>query len=157
MLKLIAFDADDLAVLSANLQDAVLAVGDMTFLARERRFVALVNRFNWKQALDQQRRPVTYERRRSALRFERVLGAKVLGLDLSAKRAVLSLLALEFEPATELPEGHITLHLAGGGAIRLHVECIEAELRDLGSAWETTRRPEHEDGTPGAGEEPAKT
>ncbi len=80
---------------------------------------------------------------------------KVLGVDLKAKRAVMSLLAIEFEPATEPPEGYVTLHLAGGGAIRLHVECIEGELRDLGSAWETVRRPEHADGTPG--DEPAKT
>lgn len=155
MLKLIAFDADDLAVLSAHLQDAVLVVGDMAYLPHERRFAALLNRFNWQQALDQNRRPAAYERRRTALRLERVLGAKVLGVDLAAKRAVLSLLAIEFEPAAEPPEGHVTLHLAGGGAVRLHVECIEGELRDLGSAWETVRRPEHADETPG--DEPAKT
>lgn len=156
MLKLIAFDSDDLAVLSAHVQDAVLVVADMAYQPRERRFVALLNRFNWQTALDARAPRGTYERRRSALRIERVLGAQVLGIDLSARRAVLSLLALEFTPAAEAPEGHITLHLAGGAAIRLHVECIESELRDLGGAWETTRLPAH-DAVSGTGDEPAKT
>ncbi len=143
MLKLIAFDADDLAVLSAHLQDAVLVVGEMTFLPRERRFAALLNRFNWQKAHRAPQGGERYERRRSALRFERVLGAKVQGIDLTAKRAVLSVLAIEFVPGTEAPEGNVNIHLAGGSTIRLHVECIEAELRDLGSAWETSRKPEH--------------
>ena len=50
-LKLIAFDVDDLAVLSAHLQDAVLKVGDIAYLPRERRFAAIGNRFDWADAL----------------------------------------------------------------------------------------------------------
>ena len=64
------------------------------------------------------------------------------GIDIKNKDAVLSLLAVTFEPADE-PSGTLTLHFAGGGAVRLLVECVEAELRDLGAAWSTRVKPEH--------------
>ena len=57
---------------------------------------------------------------------------------------MLELLTLQFEEADK-PEGHITLVFAGGAAIRLHVECIEAEMRDLGPVWKTKLMPEHEE------------
>ena len=83
-----------------------------------------------------------YMRRRAALRFERVLGAQLQGIDTERKDAVLSLLAISFEPS-EAPEGKITLHFADGGAIRLQVECIEAELKDLGPVWRVETMPKH--------------
>jgi hypothetical protein len=142
-LKLIAFDADDLAVLSAHVQDAVLKVGDIAYLPRERRFAAIGNRFDWADALaDGNSLKREYTRRRAALRFERVLGAQVQGLDLSRKETVISLLALSYEP-DEAPEGKVTLHFADGAAIRLHVECIEAELKDLGPVWRVASMPKH--------------
>ena len=51
-LKLIALDADDLAVISAHLQDAVMKVGDLAFLPREKRFAAVANRFDWMDAIE---------------------------------------------------------------------------------------------------------
>jgi len=139
-LKLIALDPEDLRVLSCHLQDAVLRVGDMVYLKKELRFAAIANRFDWERAT--QPREGVYQRRRTGLRFERVTAAKVHGIDLKQKDAVLELLALTFEPGEE-PSGTLTLLFAGGGAIRLQVECIEAELRDLGAVWRTARKPEH--------------
>jgi hypothetical protein len=139
-LKLIALDPEDLRVLSCHLQDAVIRVGDMAYLKDEMRFAAIVNRFDWERA--GQMREGAYQRRRSGVRFERVKAAQVQGLDLKQKDAVLSLLAVTFEPGEE-PEGTLTLLFAGGGAIRLKVECIEAELRDLGAAWRTHSKPQH--------------
>jgi hypothetical protein len=139
-LKLIALDPEDLKVLSCHLQDAVIRVGDMAYLKDEMRFAAIANRFDWEQAA--QIDDATYRRRRSGLRFERVRSAKVYGIDLKQKGTVLELLAMTFEPAEE-PSGVLTLLFAGGGAIRLEVECIEAELRDLGAAWRTRLKPEH--------------
>ena len=83
----------------------------------------------------------------SAVRFERVLGAQVQAIDLKNKSLVLSLLAVTFEP-TVAPEGYVTLHFADGGAIRLHVECVEAELKDLGPIWQVEFKPQHPDGSP---------
>ncbi len=63
---------------------------------------------------------------------------------------MLSLLAVGFE-AGATPAGHVLLHFAGGGAIRLDVECIEGELRDLGPTWQTRHRPDHAGGPDGKG------
>jgi Protein of unknown function (DUF2948) len=172
-LKLIALDADDLSVLSAHLQDAVLRVGDMMYLPKERRFVAVANRFDWNKALSptpsnarSKKAGSPLERRRTGLRFERVLAAKVSGIDLKNSRQTLALLAINFAPtalATKAskaegavnseaeggplssPDGDVTLTFSGGAAIRLTVECLEAEMKDLGAAWAAKRSPSHPD------------
>jgi Protein of unknown function (DUF2948) len=143
-LKLIALDLEDLAALAAHVQDAAGTIGDMAYLPKERRFVALLNRYDWALAADQQH--AAGVRRRSALRIERVLSAQVQGIDVSAKGAVISVLTLQFEPATieeGTPAGAVVLVLAGGGAIRLQVECIEVQVEDLGPSWSAKRQPEH--------------
>ena len=153
-LKLIALDTEDLSVISAHLQDAVVRIADMTYLPKEQRFAVLANRFNWAKALDQsagQKSAAQIERRRAGLRFERVLAAKVHGLDLKDKTSSLALLAITFEssagPAAadgrDGPDGHVTLTFSGGAAIRLSVECVEAELKDLGAAWSAASSPVH--------------
>ena len=139
-LKLIALDPEDLRVLSCHLQDAVIRVGDMVYLQKEMRFAAIANRFDWERAVEEA--DGRYQRRRSGVRFERVKAAQVQGIDLEQKDAVLELLAVSFDPREE-PSGVLTLLFAGGGAVRLQVECIEAELRDLGAAWKTRRKPDH--------------
>ena len=143
-LKLVAMDKEDLDILSAHLQDAVGLVGDMAYLRSQKRFAAILNRFVWERALrsntatERQR----FERRRTALRFERVLSAQVQNIRQKASSAVLELLAIRFEPG-EPPSGTVSLIFAGGGIIRLEVECIEAEMADLGAAWETSSLPRH--------------
>ena len=145
-LKLIAMDDEDLQVISAHLQDAVLKVADIAYLPQERRFAALLNRFNWSTALGQPSSDTPLTRHRSAIRIERITAARTQGIDLGAKDQVLSLMAVQFEQLRDDdPAGHITLIFAAGGAIRLDVECIEVELRDLGGAWATNSRPTHAD------------
>ncbi len=141
-LKLLALDDEDLAIIAAHLQDAVLRVGDMAYLKAERRFAIVVNRFDWDHAVRSEGKTKRYIRRQTGVRFEHVEGAKVSGIDLTDKDRVLSLLTLAFEPS-ELPQGAVTLTFAGGGAVRLTVECLEAALTDLGAAWSTRRKPEH--------------
>jgi len=144
-LKLVAFDSEDLQILSAHLQDAVLRVDNAAFLPSKNRFAVIANRFDWEGASEAEKsRGQGYQRRRAMLRFERVLGAQMQNLRNSVKGSVLELLAMQFEE-TDAPEGFVTLVFAGGGAIRLHVECIEAELKDLGPAWETKSLPQHGD------------
>ncbi|HEY8247815.1 MAG TPA: DUF2948 family protein [Hyphomicrobium sp.] len=139
-LKLIALDLEDLQVLSCHLQDAVIRVGDMAYLKQDMRFAAIANRFDWEGAVRDD--SGVYQRRQAGLRFERVKAARIHGFDLNQKDTALALLALTFE-AAEDPSGVITLHFAGGGAVRLEVECIEAELRDLGAAWRARTKPVH--------------
>src|SRR5262245_17971424 len=101
-LKLIAFDTLDLGVISAHLQDAVLRVGEMTYLPKEKRFAAIVNRFDWATALGGQNSPrrgdEKFERRRAGIRFDRVNSAQVQGIDFKDKSTALALLAVTFEP-----------------------------------------------------------
>lgn len=129
-LKLIAFDADDLAVISAHVQNASLKVQDMAYMPGQKRFAAVTSRLDWTCLIEDG--PSPQMRFLSALRLDRVLGAKLTGIDLSRKDETLMLLAMQFTAkAADDPEGFITLFFADGGAIRLHVECVEAELRDL--------------------------
>ncbi len=146
-LKLIALDADDLGVLSAHLQDAVVRVGDLAYEAGQRRFAMVVNRFDWVEA-EGKPRTRSFARRQSGLRFERVTKVRSQGVDRADAGRVLALLAVSFA-AAELPSGTITLHFSGGPKIELDVECIEAELRDLGAAWQTVRKPRHPEGSDG--------
>lgn len=142
-LKLIALDQEDLAVLSAHVQDAVVRVGDVTYLPGEKRFAMVINRFDWSKPS----KAGGYIRARSGLRFEKVLSAQVAGIDLGDKAKVLSLLAVTFQLEDE-PSGWVELVFSGKAAIRLRVECIESELRDLGAQWATKTKPTHpeEDG-----------
>ena len=138
-LKFIALDHDDLEVVSAHLQDAVVKIGEILWRPNERRVVIAVNRFDWEAA---QAPDPHLQRRRAALRFERVLSCKCRDLDCAAKEAVLNLLAVEFSE-TDAPGGVVTLHFSGGGALRLDVECLEAEAVDLGPVWQAAHCPNH--------------
>lgn len=147
-LQLIAFDNEDLNVVSAHLQDAIVRVGDMALLPREKRFAAIFNRFDWARlaTADDALRNGQPElaRLRTALRFERVLGAKLSGIDVARTDDVLVLLALSFESSgPDDPAGTVMLTFAGQAAIRLEVECLEAEMKDLGPSWAARSRPRH--------------
>lgn len=141
LLKLIALDADDLAIVSAHVQDAVTKVGDMKYEAAARRFVVPLHRFVWEIEAGRFRKPHN-ERRNSVLHFQGVSAAKATGIDPARKQDVLSLLAVRFEPGAA-PAGVIELVFSGGAAIRLDVEFVEAQLADLGGAWEASSRPRH--------------
>jgi hypothetical protein len=140
---LAAQDAEDLAIVSARLQDAVARVKDLVFLPKKRRFAALFNRFMWEQA--ERKKKDGDLRVRAGLHFEGVLSAKSRNLKLGAPDAVVSLLTIRFTPkGSDDPAGIIELVFAGGGVIRLEVECIEAELQDIGSEWAARGRPAHQ-------------
>jgi Protein of unknown function (DUF2948) len=140
-LKLAALDLEDLQVLSTHLQDAVLTIADIRYLPKEKKAVFVVNRFVWDKEAD--RRSKEHERRRSALAFTQVTGMKVQNIKQEAKGAVLELLAVTFE-AGEEPAGKIQLAFAGGASLLLEVDCIEAQLADLGAAWSTPNLPQHD-------------
>jgi hypothetical protein len=139
-LKLIALDADDLAIVSAHLQDAVLKVADFVYLPAEKRFALAARRFDWEGAQHGHRR-----RRLAALHFERVSSVRSSKLDVKATDQVLSLLAITFA-TTDDPAGTVTLNFSDGAAIRLEVECIEVQMKDLGPVWEAVATPEHPNG-----------
>ncbi|GLS29225.1 Protein of unknown function [Mesorhizobium albiziae] len=139
-LKLVALDEQDLNIISAHVQDAVMKIGDLEFLPRAKRFVVPMNRFAWEAVSGVLRK--RGERRQSVLHFDRVLSAKTAGMDRDKPADILSLLAIRFAEA-ETPAGAIELDFSGGATVRLEVECIEARLADLGAAWEASSLPSH--------------
>jgi hypothetical protein len=165
-LKLRVRDAGDLETVAAIVQDALVALGDMKYVPRERRFALMLNRFRWEAAPadgsparraeppgDRQQRGDAgfsdggpeFERTHAVLSFERVRAVKRKNLDQAATDGVLSLLTLRYDGR------YLLIAFAGGGAIRLDVEQLFCHLEDVGEAWPTLWRPEHADGGPGGG------
>ena len=140
-LKLVALDRDDIEVVSTHLQDAVVNAADIHWRPAEHRVVLALNRFDWEATQDA---APDYRRRRSALRFDRVLGLKCRNVQACDQDVVLNLLAVEFAE-TSTPAGVVTLVFSGGKALRLEVECLEAELVDLGPVWAACACPQHID------------
>ena len=135
---MLALDEEELKIISAQMQDALLRIEDMAYEPGAQRFVALMNRFDWSKA-----DKGSYERRRCALRFDKVQRVRLKNLRPGEERVPLELLAIRFE-AGEPPAGHIELIFAGDCAIRLDVEYIEAQLSDLGPGWAARSKPDHE-------------
>src|SRR5271169_863648 len=127
-LKLIALDADDLAVISTHVQDARVQTADIIWRQDEKRLVVGMNRLDWEQTLAGQTEP---RRLIAALRFDRVLACKSRNIDLAEPDAVLDLVGIEFH-AGDAPGGSALLLFSEGGALRLDVECLECKLTDLG-------------------------
>lgn len=157
-LKLRARDCADMDVVAALLQDALVPQADMTYLAGEKRFVLVANRFRWHgdpaedelpsapvpQAADQdvafaeEGEAPPFERVNSGLCFDSVRRVRYRGLTPGAKDEILSLLTIESHPDA------ITLIFAGDAAVRLEVEAIRCHLEDIGDPWPTRWRPRHD-------------
>jgi hypothetical protein len=137
-MQLLATDAEGLQVISAALQDAVGAIGDISFEKGPRRLTLIFNRFRWEAGAKK-----GGERVRSALQLGGVLDVKAKKLRRDAPKAVVSLLAVAFE-AGDAPGGAVVFSFAGGGELRASVECVDAVLADLSRPWPTPRRPAHD-------------
>jgi hypothetical protein len=133
-LRLLAEDEEDLAVISAALQDAVAKVGDIQYEAGARKLTIAANRYRWEAA---------GERVRTGLQVGGVLSVKTRKVRREAKDAVIEILAVVFEPGAP-PGGAVTIALAGGGELRCEVECIDAVLADVSAPWPTRKTPAHE-------------
>jgi hypothetical protein len=137
-LKLVALDKDDLEVVSAHLQDASVKVSDIVWLPQEKRLVVGLDRFDWLAASGAK---PEFRRCRTGLRFERVFSCQCRSVSPHDKDAVLNLLAVDFAE-NDPPGGIVTLTFDGGAALRLQVECLEAEIADLGPNW-ACKCPDH--------------
>jgi len=134
-LQLLAEDPDDLAVISAALQDAVAKIGDISYEAKARRLTIALNRFRWESGARQ--------RVRSALQIGGVMSLQARKIRRDRRDAVVELLTIGFEPG-EAPGGVLTLSFAGGGDLRAEIECVDAVLADVSEPWPTPRAPSHE-------------
>ena len=136
-LKLIALEREGLGVISAHVQNTCVKRSDMTWQPRQGRFLVAGMRYDWVGA-----KSGPAERVASVLRFDRVLKVSHLGLEGWDGDSTLNLLAVTFEK-TDPPAGMIILAFADGAFLRLEVECVEVELRDMGLRQPAAACPGH--------------
>jgi len=150
-LKIIARDAEDLAVVSACLQDALIPLNEMRFLPQERRFIMVANRFRWERAAKPSQEAASgndaafesgddfgnQQRTNAGICIDRVLSVRSRNIDRSRPDEFLSLLSIQMDG------GRLLLLFAGGGVIQVEIEGLALYLSDLGTAWPTQWQPDH--------------
>jgi hypothetical protein len=153
-LKLRAEDEDDLRVIAACLQDALIPLSDMHYQDAERRFILVANRFRWENCADLPEAPpvaigspdgfgcTTYERVNCGILFDNVTTVRRRGLDQRDRGRILELLTMDIETGEGGPVAVIML-FAGGAAIRLEGVAIKCRISDIGEPWPTQFRPNH--------------
>ena len=164
-MKLRAVDGDDLQVLSACLQDALVPLREVAFLKKEARFVMVANRFRWELGREPEKpdgegagpadAPTAeaqgedarfeddgpappFERTNCGVCFDRVERVRFRGIDPGSKHQILNLLAIESG------SGSIDLLFSDDAAIRLDVSGVSCHLEDLGEPWPTRWHPDHD-------------
>ena len=139
-LRLLAEDVDDLKVISASVQDAVLKAENLKYDRKQRRFTLEINRFQWEDA--SKRGPKT--RVRSLLAFDGVLNVKTRAVTKADPDMVLSILSVNFEAASEPPGGRVSVLFSGDGELALEIEALDVTLLDSEYEWATRHKPNHE-------------
>ena len=142
LLRLRAEDADDLAVISAVMQDALVSVKDLTYDRAMRRFMLVANRFRWEVRPDgksHDANATAFERTLCAISFGAVDGASYRGFRRRDDERILSLLAIR--PGAK--PGTIDLEFSGGATLRLGISAIQVHATDIGEAWPTVWQPDH--------------
>ena len=143
-LRLLAEDADDLQIISAALQDAIMRPVDIVWERAQRRVTLALSRFCWECG---------GTRVMAAMQFGDVTSVKSRRLP-RAPESALELLAMDFLP-DEAPGGKVILMFAGGGDLRIDVECLDAVLTDLSERWPARIAPTHLEDVPAGGTAPA--
>ena len=138
-----AADTQDLQLISAMLQDAVAKIGDMAWLPRARRFAFVANRFVWEVA-NKNTLIKPNLRVRVGVHIDDVVQVQSQHLRLDAKDAVVDVLALRFVAGDD-GAGALFLDLAGGGGVKLGVECLNVTMNDLSAPWAARGVPDHGD------------
>jgi hypothetical protein len=138
-LRLLAEDAEGLAIVAAAVQDALVKPQDIKLNAKSRTFGLEVNRFQWERA----GKRMPFFRSRAVLAFAGVENVRSRNVSRGVD-GVHALMDIQFAAAAEPPGGVVTLTFADDTQIELNVECLDVTLADIGPAWPTRRKPEHE-------------
>ena len=143
-LKLMAAEAEDMDILSAALEGMITSPGEMSYLKSTRAFAVMGSRFKWEDAAEESKNANSWFRIRSGVYFGDVMGVKSAGISQENPTEVLELLTL----STHLEQdgyASIALNFAGGGTLRLTMECINVTLTDTGEPWATELKPGHDE------------
>lgn len=142
--RLRAEDADDLEVIGAMVQDALVPLADIAWLRDENRFVLVVNRFMWERAGEtvasgESEEPAeAYSRVHGVLSVHDVRSVQVRGIDQTDREQLLNILAVTGGP------DHVQIEFAGSGTIRIETGSLRCYFEDLGEPWPTRWRPDHD-------------
>jgi len=139
-LKLIGKNQEDLKVISAYVQDSIVAVKDIVFLRKNRIFIMMVNRFMWedveKELFKQNKRI------RCAIKFEEVLKVKSKEINQKSKNKFLECLAIKYKEISN-NNYKIKIFFSGDNIITLISEAIEVVMHDVGKPWNVKHIPKH--------------
>ena len=139
-LKLMGKNQKDLEVISAYLQDSIVAVKDIVFLKKNRTFVMVGNRFMWEdveKGLFRQNKRI-----RCAIKFEEVFKAKSKNINQKNKNRFLECLAIKC--SSVFGESYkIKIFFAGDSIITIIAEAIEVIIHDIGKPWIVKQAPQH--------------
>ena len=139
-LKLIARTEDDLRVVSAHLQDAIVNTSDIANLEKNKIFLMQLNRFMWE---DVEKGVFRKNKRiRTILKFENVIKAVSKNINQSKKDKFLDFLTIE---TNLMPDNNYEMRIvfSGDSIIKVISEVIEVTLDDQGEAWDTKNMPKH--------------
>ena len=140
-LKLLATSDEDLRVIAAHLQDAIVSVQDIANLKKNRIFLIQLNRFMWE---DIEKGVFRKNKRiRTVLRFDNVISVLSKNIRIKKDKHFLDFLTIE---SSLLPDKsyEIKLIFSGDAVIKIKVEVIDVTLDDQGSPWESKTTPKHD-------------
>ena len=139
-LKLIAKTEEDLRVVSAHLQDAIVNVSDVANLKKNKIFLMQLNRFMWE---DVEKGVFRKNKRiRTILKFENVIKAYAKNINQLKGNKFLDFLAIETKKMID-NNYEMKIVFAGDSIIKIVAEAIEVTLDDQGDAWDTKNIPKH--------------
>jgi hypothetical protein len=140
-LKLSAASDEDLRVIAAHLQDAIVSVQDIANLKKNRIFLIQLNRFMWE---DVEKGVFRKNKRiRTVLKFDNVINVLSKNINIKGDKRFLDFLTIE---SSLLPDKsyEIKLIFSGDSVIKINAEVIDVALDDQGSPWETKTQPKHD-------------
>ena len=139
-LKLIARTEEDLRVVSAHLQDAIVNVNDIANLKKNKILLLQLNRFMWE---DVEKGVFRKNKRiRTVLKFENVIKVYSKNIYQDKKDKFLDFLTIETNKMTD-NNYEMKILFAGGSIVKVISEVIEVTLDDQGDAWVTKNKPKH--------------
>ena len=140
-LKLLATSDEDLRVVAAHLQDAIVSLQDIVNLKNNRIFLIQLNRFMWE---DVEKGVFRKNKRiRTVLKFDNVISVLSKNIDIKKDNNFLDFLTIE---SNLLPDKsyEIKLIFSGNSVIKIKAEVIDVTLDDQGSSWESKTQPKHD-------------
>ena len=139
-LKLLATSDEDLRIVAAHLQDAIVLTQDIISLKKNRIFLIQLNRFMWE---DVEKGIFRKNKRiRTVLKFDNVISVLSKNINTKSNKKFLDFLTIECNVLSD-KSYEVKLIFSGDAIIKIKTEIINVTLDDQGSPWESKTQPKH--------------